>query len=161
MRSDTAVLERSAQELEEEAVREIGTGYEERFGFSMPEHSVQRSAVGLTEDTIREISAAKNEPDWMLRFRLRSLELFRALPMPSWGANLTGLNFDEMTYYVKPTESTAKTWEELPDDIKRTYDRLGVPEAEKKWLAGVGAQYDSEMVYHNIRADLEKKGVLF
>jgi Fe-S cluster assembly protein SufB len=162
MRSDTAVLERSAQELEEEAVREIGLGYEERFGFSMPERSVQRSAVGLTEDTIREISEAKNEPEWMLRFRLRSLELFRALPMPSWGADLSGLNFDEMTYYVKPTEGNAKkTWEELPDDIKRTYDRLGVPEAEKKWLAGVGAQYDSEMVYHNIRADLEKKGVLF
>ncbi|GAB1484603.1 Fe-S cluster assembly protein SufB [Treponema sp.] len=142
-------------------IRDIGDGYEARFGFSMPERSLQRAVTGLTEATVREISAAKNEPDWMLRFRLRSYDLFRALPMPTWGADLSALDFNDMCYYVKPTEGSSKSWDDLPDDIKNTYDRLGVPEAEKKWLAGVGAQYDSEMVYHNIRADLEKKGVLF
>ncbi|HCM26220.1 MAG TPA: Fe-S cluster assembly protein SufB [Treponema sp.] len=127
----------------------------------MPERSLVRSTVGLTGETIREISRTKNEPDWMLRFRLRSLDLFRKLPMPTWGAKLSDLDFESICYYVKPTQSSSNSWEDLPDDIKRTYDRLGVPEAEKKWLAGVGAQYDSEMVYHNIRADLEKKGVFF
>ncbi|MGD9940664.1 MAG: Fe-S cluster assembly protein SufB [Clostridia bacterium] len=146
----------SADEL-----RDIGSGYEERFGFSMPDRSLMRTAVGLDEDTVRAISKAKDEPDWMLRFRLRSLELFRYLPMPTWGADLSGLDFESMCYYSKSSEGPSKTWEDVPEQIKRTYDRLGVPEAEKKWLAGVGAQYDSEMVYHNIRVDLEKQGVLF
>ncbi len=142
-------------------IRDIGEGYQERFGFAMPERSLLRTEIGLNEGVVREISRAKEEPEWMLRFRLRALELFRALPMPSWGADLTGLDFDSMRYYSKPTEGASRSWEDLPDEIKRTYDRLGVPEAEKKWLAGVGAQYDSEMVYHNIREDLEKKGVFF
>ncbi len=139
----------------------IGEGYEERFGFSVPDAAFARTGKGLNEAVVREISASKAEPDWMLRFRLRALALFKALPMPDWGADLSGLDFDAMTYYSKPTEGKAASWDELPPDIKRTYERLGVPEAERKWLAGVGAQYDSEMVYHSIRSDLEAKGVLF
>jgi len=145
-----------------ELVRDIGSGYEERFGFAMRERSVRDTGTGLARETVEEISASKGEPEWMLRFRLRSLDLFNRMPMPSWGADLSDIDFNDIRYYVKPTEgASVSSWEELPEDIKRTYDRLGVPEAEKKWLAGVGAQYDSEMVYHSIREDLEKKGVLF
>lgn len=144
-----------------ERIRSIGADYEAKFGFAMPEASLVKAAAGLTPETVKAISAEKGEPDWMLRFRLRSLELFRSLPLPPWGADLSGLDFESICYYAKPTEGASRSWDDLPDDIKLTYERLGVPEAEKKWLAGVGAQYDSEMVYHNIRADLEKKGVLF
>jgi Fe-S cluster assembly protein SufB len=153
MRTDTPVKENE--------IRSIGERYAERFGFAMPDRSIIKTGVGLTEETVRAISAAKGEPEWMLRFRLRALRLFHALPMPSWGADLSKLDFDAMTYYSKPTESAKTSWEALPDDIKKTYERLGVPEAERKFLAGVGAQYDSEMVYHNIREDLKKKGILF
>ncbi len=142
-------------------LRDIGSGYAERFGFSMPERAIVQTGKGLSEETVRSISAAKGEPEWMLRFRLRALRLFQTLPMPTWGADLSKLEFDAMTYYSKPTERAQSSWEALPDDIKRTYERLGVPEAERKFLAGVGAQYDSEMVYHNIREDLKKKGILF
>jgi Fe-S cluster assembly protein SufB len=142
-------------------VRDIGTAYGERFGFSMPDRSVLRTEKGLTAQTVREISEAKKESEWMLQFRLRSLDLFNLLPMPSWGADLSGLRFDEMTYYAKPIEGSSQNWDELPEEIRGTYERLGIPEAERKFLAGVGAQYDSEMVYHHIREDLEKKGVLF
>ncbi len=150
-----------ATEAPADDIRDIGSAYAERFGFAMPERSVLDTGTGLTRATVEEISRSKGEPDWMLRFRLRSLDLFRALPMPQWGADLKGIDFDDIRYYVKPTEASSRSWEDLPEDIKLTYERLGVPEAEKKWLAGVGAQYDSEMVYHNIREDLEKKGVLF
>jgi len=157
--SAPAAEDAAAREAAE--LRTIGEGYQERFGFAMPERALLRTGLGLDEGVVREISRAKEEPEWMLRFRLRSLELFRALPLPDWGADLSGLDFDSMRYYSKPTEGTARSWDDLPEEIKRTYDRLGVPEAEKKWLAGVGAQYDSEMVYHNIREDLEKQGVFF
>jgi len=156
MPAEAAVL----QDLHQD-IKQIGTGYEERFGFAMPDKSIVKTEQGLTRETVLAISEAKNEPEWMRRFRLRSLELFQRLPMPSWGGNLSQLRFDDMTYYAKPTEGSSRSWDELPEEIKRTYERLGVPEAERKFLAGVGAQYDSEMVYHNIRQDLEKKGVLF
>jgi Fe-S cluster assembly protein SufB len=103
----------------------------------------------------------KNEPDWMRQFRLRSLEIFRSKPMPTWGGNLSGINFDDIYYYIKPSERQGHTWEEVPDDIKRTFDRLGIPEAEKKFLAGVKAQYESEVVYGSLREDLAKQGVIF
>lgn len=117
---------------------------------------------GLNEDVVRDISAKKNEPKWMLDLRLKSLELFNKKPMPNFGADLTGIDFDNIKYFVRSTEKQATSWEELPEDIKNTYDRLGIPEAEKQRLiAGVAAQYESEVVYHKIREDLEEQGVLF
>ena len=117
---------------------------------------------GLNEDVVREISALKNEPDWMLDLRLKGLRLFGKKPMPTWGSDLSGIHFDTIKYFVRSTEKQATSWDELPDDIRSTYDRLGIPEAEKQRLiAGVAAQYESEVVYHKIREDLEEQGVLF
>ncbi len=115
---------------------------------------------GLNEDIVKQISKIKNEPQWMLDFRLKALKAFMEKAMPSWGANLSKINFDEITYYLKPS-GEKKSWEEVPQYIKETFDRLGIPDAERKFLAGVGAQIDSEVVYHNIRKDLEKLGVVF
>ncbi|MCW2922833.1 MAG: sufB [Thermoleophilia bacterium] len=120
-----------------------------------------KSERGLTEQTVRDISAHKNEPEWMLEERLKAYQYFLDRPMPDWGADLSGIDFDNIYYYIKPTETQAKSWEDLPDDIKDTWDRLGIPEAERKFLAGVGAQYESEVVYHKLREDLEQQGVLF
>jgi len=117
---------------------------------------------GLNEDVVREISALKNEPQWMLDLRLKGLRLFEKKPMPAWGSDLSGIDFDNIKYFVRSTEKQATSWDELPDDIKSTYDRLGIPEAEKQRLiAGVAAQYESEVVYHKIREDLEEQGVIF
>lgn len=117
---------------------------------------------GLNEDVVRDISARKNEPQWMLDLRLKGLRLFEKKPMPAWGSDLTGIDFDNIKYFVRSTEKQATSWEELPEDIKNTYDKLGIPEAEKQRLiAGVAAQYESEVVYHKIREDLEEQGVVF
>ena len=117
---------------------------------------------GLNEDVVREISALKNEPEWMLELRLKGLRLFEKKPMPTWGADLSHIDFDTIKYFVRSTERQATSWDELPADIKNTYDRLGIPEAEKQRLiAGVAAQYESEVVYHKIREDLEEQGVIF
>jgi Fe-S cluster assembly protein SufB len=117
---------------------------------------------GLNEDVVRDISAKKNEPGWMLDLRLKGLRLFQRKPMPSWGADLSGIDFDNIKYFVRSTEKQAASWDDLPADIRNTYDRLGIPEAEKQRLiAGVAAQYESEVVYHKIREDLEQQGVLF
>lgn len=117
---------------------------------------------GLSEDVVRTISALKNEPEWMLETRLKALEIFAAKPLPTWGPDLSGLDFDSYKYFVRTTEQQASTWEDLPEDIRTTYDRLGIPDAEKKRLvSGVAAQYESEVVYHKIRDDLEKQGVIF
>jgi Fe-S cluster assembly protein SufB len=117
---------------------------------------------GLNEAVVRDISAKKNEPQWMLDLRLKGLRLFGRKPMPAWGADLTGIDFDNIKYFVRSTEKQATSWEELPEEIKNTYDKLGIPEAEKQRLvAGVAAQYESEVVYHKIREDLEEQGVLF
>lgn len=132
-----------------------------KFGFHEPDTSVFKTQRGLNAEVVRAISRYKNEPDWMLEFRLKSLEAFFKKPMPNWGADLADLNFDEMYYYVKPVDRQGRSWEDVPEEIKRTFDRIGIPEAERKFLAGVGAQYDSEMVYHNMRDDLSKKGVIF
>jgi len=132
-----------------------------KYGFHFPERAVVKTQKGLNEEVVRQISASKGEPDWMLEFRLKSLEAFRRLPMPNWGADLTGIDFDDIYYYIKPTEAVERSWDDVPDDIKKTFDRIGIPEAERKFLAGVGAQYDSEMVYHNIREDLKQIGVIF
>lgn len=132
-----------------------------KYGFSFPDISVFKTRKGLDEEVVAAISRAKNEPDWMLEFRLRSYKAFRQKSMPNWGADLSDIDFDDIYYYAKPTEDAKKKWEELPAEILETYQRLGLPEAEQKFLAGVGAQYDSEMVYHSIRKDLEDKGVIF
>ena len=117
---------------------------------------------GLSEQVVREISALKTEPDWMLQTRLKALRLFDKKPLPTWGSDLTTIDFDNIKYFVRSTEKQATTWDDLPDDIKSTYDKLGIPEAEKQRLvAGVAAQYESEVVYHKIREDLEEQGVIF
>jgi len=132
-----------------------------KFGFHDTDVSVFRTRVGLDEDVVREISARKGEPEWMLAFRLKGLEHFRVRPMPTWGGDLSSLHLDDITYYVRPAEAESKSWDDVPDTIKATFDKLGIPEAERKFLAGVGAQYESEMVYHNIQKHLEDKGVIF
>ncbi len=116
---------------------------------------------GLSREVVEEISRIKGEPDWMREFRLRAYEIFTKKPMPTWGADLSAIDFDAIIYYARPTDKPARSWEDVPDYIKETFERLGIPEAERKFLAGVGAQYDSETVYHNLRKDLEKKGVVF
>jgi Fe-S cluster assembly protein SufB len=132
-----------------------------QYGFKDSENFVYRSKQGLDEDVVREISIRKGEPEWMLKFRLKALAHFNLRPMPNWGADLSGLNMDDIYFYVKPAEAASTSWEDVPDTIKTTFDRLGIPEAERKFLAGVGAQYESEMVYHSIQEHLEKKGVIF
>jgi Fe-S cluster assembly protein SufB len=122
---------------------------------------VFRTAKGLSPEVVASISQHKGEPEWMLKFRLKALDHFRKRPMPTWGADLSGLDFDNIYYYVKPVEEMSRSWDDVPDSIKQTFDRLGIPQAERKFLAGVSAQYDSEVVYHSIREDLEKQGVLF
>lgn len=145
--------------MSNEAITDIGTDY--KFGFSMPDSSVMKIEKGLSPSVVEQISKAKGEPDWLLQYRLKALETFYKLPMPSWGADLSGIDFDEIYYYIKPTNEQSRTWEDVPDDIKKTFDRIGIPEAERKFLAGVGAQYDSEVVYHNLHKDLMDKGVIF
>ncbi len=132
------------------------------FGWADPDVAGATAKRGLNENVVREISALKNEPEWMLKLRLKGLRLFERKPMPNWGADLSGIDFDNIKYFVRSTERQAASWDELPADIKNTYDKLGIPEAEKnRLIAGVAAQYESEVVYHQIREDLERQGVLF
>lgn len=147
-----------ASHPESELLDQIG---EYRFGFSDPDVSVFKTRRGLDEEVVRQISAMKGEPEWMLEFRLRAFKHFQQRPMPNWGADLSGLDLDSIYYYVKPTEAMGNSWDDVPDSIKQTFDKLGIPEAERKFLAGVGAQYESEMVYHSIQEHLEAQGVIF
>ncbi len=133
-----------------------------KFGWSDPDVAGAAAKRGLSEEVVRDISARKSEPEWMLELRLKGLRLFGKKPLPTWGADLSDIDFDNIKYFVRSTEKQAASWDELPEDIKATYDRLGIPEAEKQRLvSGVAAQYESEVVYHQIREDLEKQGVLF
>jgi len=133
-----------------------------KYGFhDRDDNYTFKSQKGLNREVVENISRMKGEPQWMLEFRLKALEHFQKRPMPNWGPTLKDLNFDEIYFYVKPTEKSEKSWDDVPDDIKRTFDKLGVPEAERKFLAGLGAQYESEMVYHSIQEHLEKQGVIF
>ncbi|WEV79173.1 Fe-S cluster assembly protein SufB [Janibacter cremeus] len=132
------------------------------YGWSDSDAAGESAKRGLNEEVVRDISDRKNEPQWMRDLRLKSLRLFGKKPMPSWGSDLTGIDFQNIKYFVKSTENQASSWEDLPEDIRNTYDKLGIPEAEKQRLvAGVAAQYESEVVYHQIREDLEEKGVIF
>lgn len=132
-----------------------------QYGFSDPETYVFKSRKGLDEEVVRQISAMKGEPEWMLAFRLKALRHFQERPIPTWGADLSGLDLDDIYYYVKPTQDEGRSWEDVPETIKNTFDKLGIPEAEQKYLSGVGAQYDSEMIYHSVQESLEKQGVIF
>ncbi|GEN54284.1 Fe-S cluster assembly protein SufB [Halobacillus litoralis] len=134
---------------------------EYQYGFHEKDVSIFRTQKGLTKEVVEQISNYKEEPKWMLDFRLKSLEQFYKMPMPQWGGDLSELNFDDITYYVKPSERSERSWDEVPEEIKNTFDRLGIPEAEQKYLAGVSAQYESEVVYHNMEKDLEDLGVIF
>ncbi|MFO7633701.1 MAG: Fe-S cluster assembly protein SufB [Caldilinea sp.] len=138
-----------------------GVKDEYEYGFHDVEKPVFKTERGLSHTTIDQISDHKNEPQWMCDFRHQALDIFLSKPMPTWGADLSGIDFDEIFYYLKPSEGSGKSWDDVPEDIKRTFDRLGIPEAERKFLAGVGAQYDSEVIYHSLRAEWEKIGVVF
>ena len=144
---------------QDEAIASIGTY---AYGWHDPDAAGVSARRGLSEEVVRNISALKDEPEWMLKTRLKALRLFDKKPMPWWGADLSGIDFENIKYFVRSTEKQATSWEDLPDDIKKTYDRLGIPEAEKQRLvAGVTAQYESEVVYHQIQEELEKQGVVF
>jgi len=146
---------------EKERVLDSKDRYQAEYGFHEKENYVFKARKGLSEAVVRDMSRMKHEPQWMLDYRLKALEIFHKKPMPTWGADLSGIHFDDIFYYIKPSAESVKSWDEVSPEVKLTFDKLGIPEAEQKFLAGVGAQYESEMVYHSIRKDLEEKGVLF
>lgn len=134
---------------------------EYKWGFRDPENLVFKTRKGLDNEVVEQISFMKGEPKWMLEFRLKALQHFLARPMPTWGGDLSQLNLDEIYFYAKPAEKEGRSWDDVPDTIKETFNRLGIPEAEQKFLSGVGAQYESEMVYHSIQEHLAEQGVIF
>ena len=144
-----------------EGTKDVGVSSEYKYGFHDPDKSVFKAEKGLSRELVCQISEMKSEPDWMRDYRLQALDIFYQKPMPNWGGHLGDLDFDNIYYYVKPSDGVERSWDDVPDDIKKTFDRLGIPEAEKKFLAGIGAQYDSEVVYHSLKEDLEKQGVIF
>jgi Fe-S cluster assembly protein SufB len=147
---------------QEKALKEIGSDYAERFGFHDPETGyAYKAPKGLSEQVVRDISEYKAEPDWMREFRLKALAHFQDRPTPTWGGNLGQIDWNNIHYFVRASDKNSRSWDEVPEDIKKTFDRLGIPEAERKFLSGVGAQYESEVVYHQVREDLEKQGVIF
>lgn len=147
--------------LEERALKEVRHSYDETYGFSYPENYAFKSQKGLNADIVRQISQMKNEPAWMTEYRLKAYEIFVSKPMPQWGGDLSGIDFDDIYYFVRAADRQGRSWDEVPPEIKETFDRLGIPEAEQKFLQGVSAQYESEVVYHSIRKDLESRGVIF
>jgi Fe-S cluster assembly protein SufB len=140
---------------------DVGDNYKEKYGFFDKENYVFKAKRGLSADVVKEISWMKSEPEWMTKFRLRALQIWEKKEMPTWGADLSTIDFQNIYYYLKSTEKQGKTWDDVPADIKNTFDRLGVPQAERKFLAGVAAQYESEVVYHSLHKELESKGVIF
>ena len=143
------------------ATRELITEIRSQFDFKDEIVYLTETKRGLSRGTVEEISAIKGEPDWMRQFRLRSYDHFLKRPMPTWGGDLSRIDFDRIVYYRKPSEREEKSWDDVPEQIKQTFERLGIPEAERKFLAGVGAQYDSEVVYHSVKEELSKLGVVF
>jgi Fe-S cluster assembly protein SufB len=139
----------------------LKSDYAGKYGFHVPENYVFKAHKGLSREVVEEISWMKGEPEWMRDFRLKALEHFQQRPMPNWGADLSGINFDDIYYFVRATDEDVADWDMVPDEIKQTFDKLGIPEAERKFLAGAGAQYESEVVYHKIREDLAAQGVIF
>ncbi len=151
------------KEIHPDAAKLEGMQHTDQYNFRLEEDYFFKSDKGLSKRVVEQISYYKNEPEWMLKFRLRALEIAEKKGRPKWGPDLTDLNFDEIFFYVRPNEAqgTAKSWEDIPEDVRRTYERLGVPEAEQRALAGVGAQFESEMVYHNLKEEWLKQGVIF
>src|SRR6476660_8910158 len=157
-----ATPETKAPSDDQTALKEIAADYAERFGFHDPETGyVYKAPKGLSEQVVRDISEYKAEPEWMREFRLKALEHFQQRPTPKWGGNLGQIDLDNIHYFVRASEKNSVSWDDVPEDIKNTFDRLGIPEAERKFLSGVGAQYESESIYHQIREDLEAQGVHF
>src|SRR3954462_2884118 len=147
---------------EQQALLGINADYKEKYGFFDPENYLFKAPKGLTRELVAQISEYKSEPQWMRDFRLKALDHFLARPMPTWGSPfLAGVDFDDIHYFVRASDKEGRTWDEVPEDMKNTFDRLGIPEAERQFLAGVGAQYESEVVYHQVREDLEEQGVIF
>ena len=147
---------------EEAALNDVRGSYAEKYGFHDAETEYNfKSQKGLNAEIVAQISAMKHEPEWMTEYRLKAYEIFLSKPMPTWGADLSGIDFDDIYYFVRASDGQGKNWDDVPADIKKTFDRLGIPEAEQKYLQGVTAQYESEVVYHSIRKDLEAKGVIF
>lgn len=132
-----------------------------KYGFKDEDTSIVNTGIGLTEEVVRQISKLKNEPEWMLEFRLKAFKAFQEMPMPSFGPDLSMLNFDSYTYFTRMANGEAKNWEDVPETVKNTFQKLGIPEAEQKYLAGVSTQYESEVVYHNMLKEVEEKGVIF
>ncbi|MCA9922566.1 MAG: Fe-S cluster assembly protein SufB [Anaerolineales bacterium] len=146
---------------EEEVVSQVNQDYATKYGFSDAEDYIYKAEKGLDETLIRAMSKMKGEPEWMLDIRLKAFKHFQDRPMPNWGADLSEIDFENIYYYIKPTDREEDSWEDIPSYIKDTFNKLGIPEAEQKYLSGVAAQYESEVVYHNIKKDLEEKGVIF
>ena len=134
---------------------------EYKYGFHDNNVNIETFDKGLSEDVVRRISEIKSEPEWMLEYRLKALDIFYKKPMPTWGGDMSGINFDNIIYYVKPSDKQENDWDDVPDEIRKTYDKLGIPEAEKKYLSGVKAQYESEVIYGSLEEGLEKQGVIF
>ena len=132
-----------------------------KYGFVTDVKNVYDTGKGLSEEVIRKISAFKNEPDWMLDFRLKAYNYFINQPDPTWGPDLSGIDYDEYTYYIKSSKAVESSWDNVPKEIKDTFERIGIPEAERKYLAGVSTQFESEVVYHNNQMELKKLGVIF
>jgi Fe-S cluster assembly protein SufB len=158
---DTLIPSEKQLTLEEQALQGVRTAYEQKYGFHDPEKYAFKSQKGLNAEIVRQISLMKDEPAWMTEYRLKAYDEFLRRPMPQWGADLSGIDFDDIYYFVRAADRQGRSWDEVPEDIKKTFDRLGIPEAEQKYLQGVTAQYESEVVYHSIRKDLESKGVIF
>ncbi|MBD3167997.1 MAG: Fe-S cluster assembly protein SufB [candidate division Zixibacteria bacterium] len=144
-------------------IKQIGNDYAEKYGFKDPEEYFHKGAKGINHEVVEMMSRMKKEPEWMRAFRHKALDIFLSKPMPKWGNTelLNSIDFDDIYYYIKPTELQGNSWDEVPEYIKNTFDRLGIPEAEKKFLAGVSAQYESEVVYHSVKKELEDQGVVF
>jgi Fe-S cluster assembly protein SufB len=142
-------------------MKKIKSTREYKYGFSVKADGVYRTQKGLTRKIVEDISRRKNDPAWMTDFRVKAYEIYKSLPLPKWGPDLRGIKYDDIHYYVQPEGKLERKWEDVPEKIKYTFEKLGVPEAERKFLAGSGAQFDSEMVYHNLQESLRKKGVIF
>jgi Fe-S cluster assembly protein SufB len=152
----------AAAVAEQEKVSRINADYEEKFGFHDPETGyAYKSPKGLSREVVESISEYKDEPQWMRDFRIKAYEHFESRPTPLWGGNLGQIDWNDIHYFVRASEKNSRDWSEVPDDIKKTFDRLGIPEAERKFLSGVGAQYESEVVYHQVNEKLEEQGVIF
>jgi len=149
-------------EKSQDAVNDTKDQYLEQYGFHEKENYAFKSQKGINPEIVASISRMKGEPQWMMDYRLKALDIFLKKPMPTWGADLSGIDFDNIYYYIKPSaDDSATSWDDVSPEVKNTFDKLGIPEAEQKFLSGVGAQYESEMIYHSVRKDLEDKGVIF